>query len=129
MFEEEESSNTDVSILSIESIVDILKEKKNYLLSQDVERYVRFVSFDKGVLFINFDTGYPRELLKNLNTFFANAKYNIKVEHSNEVGEDTIYKKKRDIFEAQLKEISNNPILKELLHSFTNSYVAKIEEI
>ena len=129
MFEEEINNNTDISILSIESIVDILREKKNYLLSQDVERYVRFVSFDKGVLFINFDTGYPRELLKNLNTFFANAKYNIKVEHSNEAGEDTIYKKKRDIFEAQLKEISSNPILKEISQNFKNSYVAKIEEI
>ncbi len=128
MFEEEQSV-TDVSTLSIESIVDILKEKKNFLLSQDVERYVRFVSFDKGVLLINFDTGYPRELLKNLNTFFANAKYNIKVEHSDNPGEDTIYKKKQDFFNAQIAEISDNPIFKEILRNFKNSYVAKIEEM
>lgn len=126
---EEENPVIDVSTLSIESIVDILKEKKNFLLSQDVERYVRFVSFDKGVLFINFDIGYPRELLKNLNAFFTNAKYNIRVEHSNEVGEDTIYKKKQDFFNAQIAEISDNPIFKEILRNFRNSYVAKIEEI
>ena len=126
---EEENSVIDVSTLSIESIVDILKEKKNFLLSQDVERYVRFVSFENGVLYINFDSGYPRELLKNLNAFFVNAKYNIKVEHSDMPGEDTILKKKRDIFNAQVAEISNNPILKEVLSAFSNSYVAKIEEI
>lgn len=119
----------EVSTLSIESIVEILREKKKYLLSQDVEKYVRFVSFENGTLFINFDTGYPRELLKNLNDFFIMAKYNIKVEHSNQAGEDTIYKKKQDIFNSQLKEISTNPILKEILHSFKNSYVAKIEEL
>lgn len=119
----------ELSTLSIESIIEILKEKKNFLLSQDVERYVRFVSFDNGVLLINFDTGYPRELLKNLNYFFENAKYNIRVVHSELPGEDTIYKKKHDILNAQIKEISDNPTIKEILRSFTNSYVAKIEEL
>ncbi len=124
-----ENELIDISTISIESIIEILKEKKNFLLSQDVEKYVRFVSFDNGTLFINFDTGYPRELLKNLNTFFAKEKYNIKVEHSTLPGQDTIYKQKQDLFNKQLQELSTNPILKELLNSFKNSYVAKIEDI
>ena len=126
---EEENSVIEISTISIESIIEILREKKNYLLSQDVEKYVRFVSFENGILLINFDTGYPRELLKNLNNFFVKEKYNIQVEHSNQLGEDTVFKKKQYFFNNQLREISENPILKEMMRSFKNSYVAKIEEI
>lgn len=126
---EVDNSLISISTLSIESIVEILKEKKNFLLSQDVEKFVRFVSFDNGILFINFDSGYPRELLKNLNDFFLKAKYNIKVEHSNQLGEDTISSKKQALFQKQLNEISTSPLLKEVLTAFKNSYVAKIDEL
>ena len=51
------------------------------------------------------------------------------MEHSDQLGEDTVFKKKQDFFNNQLREISENPILKEMMRSFKNSYVAKIEEI
>lgn len=129
LFEELENATNDVATLTIESLVSLLKEKKSYLLSQDVERFVRFVAFDNGTLFVNLKNGYPREIIRNINNFFDTNKYQIKVEHSNEIGEDTLEQKKKKFFEAQLEEASKNPILKEILECFSNSRVANIEDL
>ena len=94
-----------------------------------MERFVRFVAFDNGTLFINLEKGYPREIIRNINSFFETNKYQIKVEHSNEIGEDTLEQKKKKFFEAQLEEASKNPILKEILECFSNSRVANIEDL
>ncbi|MBR4316168.1 MAG: hypothetical protein IKP65_04270 [Alphaproteobacteria bacterium] len=115
--------------MTIEGLVDILKEKRSFILSQDVARYIRFVGFDKGILSVNLEEGYPREIIKNLNNFFDKNKYNIKVECSLERGEDTLEQKKKALFNKQLDEVSQNPILKEILTCFTNSTVANIEEL
>lgn len=129
LFEDLESVVNDVATLTIESLVSLLKEKKSFLLSQDVEKFVRFVSFDKGILSVNLENGYPREIIRNINNFFETNKYQIKVEHSNEIGEDTLEQKKRKLFESQLEEASKNPILREVLTCFSNSRVANIEDL
>ena len=70
MFDEvADATEGDVATITIEGLVSTLKTKKSFLLSQDVERFVRFVSFDKGLLLVNLEDGYPRELIKNLITF------------------------------------------------------------
>ncbi len=124
-----ESATNDVATMTIEGLVDILKEKKSFILSQDVARYIRFVGFEKGILSVNLEEGYPREIIKNLNHFFDENKYNIKVECSLERGEDTLEQKKKALFNKQLDEVSQNPILKEILTCFANSTVANIEEL
>lgn len=124
-----DATESDVATITIEGLVSTLKTKKSFLLSQDVERFVRFVSFDKGLLLINLEDGYPRELIKNLNNFFTANNINIKVEFSSERGQDTLEQKKKAIFKAQLDEVSKNPILKEILDCFTNSVVANIEDL
>lgn len=124
-----DATEGDVATITIEGLVSTLKTKKSFLLSQDVERFVRFVSFDKGLLLINLEDGYPRELIKNLNNFFTANNINIKVEFSSERGQDTLEQKKKAIFKAQLDEVSKNPILKEILDCFTNSVVANIEDL
>ena len=130
MFDEvADATECDVATITIEGLVSTLKTKKSFLLSQDVERFVRFVSFDKGLLLINLEDGYPRELIKNLNNFFTTNNINIKVEFSSERGQDTLEQKKKAIFKAQLDEVSKNPILKEILTCFTNSVVANIEDL
>lgn len=130
MFDEvADATEGDVATITIEGLVSTLKTKKSFLLSQDVERFVRFVSFDKGLLLINLEERYPRELIKNLNNFFTANNINIKVEFSSERGQDTLEQKKKAIFNAQLDEVSKNPILKEILTCFTNSVVANIEDL
>ena len=124
-----DATEGDVATITIEGLVSTLKTKKSFLLSQDVERFVRFVSFDKGLLLVNLEDGYPRELIKNLNNFFTANNINIKVEFSSERGQDTLEQKKKAIFKAQLDEVSKNPILKEILTCFTNSVVANIEDL
>ena len=124
-----DATEGDVATITIEGLVSTLKTKKSFLLSQDVERFVRFVSFDKGLLLVNLEDGYPRELIKNLNNFFTANNINIKVEFSSERGQDTLEQKKKAIFKAQLDEVSKNPILKEILDCFTNSVVANIEDL
>lgn len=124
-----DATEGDVATITIEGLVSTLKTKKSFLLSQDVERFVRFVSFDKGLLLVNLEDGYPRELIKNLNNFFTTNNINIKVEFSSERGQDTLEQKKKAIFKAQLDEVSKNPILKEILDCFTNSVVANIEDL
>lgn len=130
MFDEvADATEGDVATITIEGLVSTLKTKKSFLLSQDVERFVRFVSFDKGLLLVNLEDGYPRELIKNLNNFFTANNINIKVEFSSERGQDTLEQKKKAIFKTQLDEVSKNPILKEILDCFTNSVVANIEDL
>lgn len=130
MFDEvADATEGDVATITIEGLVSTLKTKKSFLLSQDVERFVRFVSFDNGLLLVNLEDGYPRELIKNLNNFFTANNINIKVEFSSERGQDTLEQKKKAIFKAQLDEVSKNPILKEILDCFTNSVVANIEDL
>ena len=129
MFEELAKVADSVSTMTIESLVDTLKEKKSFLLSRDVERYVRFVGFDKGVLFINLEELHPKELIKNLNDFFIQSKFNIKVIRSSEKGDDTLEQKKKALFQQQLMEVSQNPILKEILECFRNSVVENIEDL
>lgn len=124
-----DATEGDVATITVEGLVSTLKTKKSFLLSQDVERFVRFVSFDKGLLLVNLEDGYPRELIKNLNNFFTANNINIKVEFSSERGQDTLEQKKKAIFKAQLDEVSKNPILKEILDCFTNSVVANIEDL
>lgn len=124
-----DATEGDVATITVEGLVSTLKTKKSFLLSQDVERFVRFVSFDKGLLLVNLEDGYPRELIKNLNNFFTTNNINIKVEFSSEQGQDTLEQKKKAIFKAQLDEVSKNPILKEILDCFTNSVVANIEDL
>lgn len=129
MFEEVESLDNDVATMTIEGLVDLLKEKKSFILSQDVARYIRFVGFDNGILSVNLENGYPREIIKNINHFFEENKYKIKMEYSSEKGEDTLEQKKKAVFKKQLEEVSQNPILKEILECFSNSVVANIEEL
>ena len=129
MFEEVESLDNDVATMTIEGLVDLLKEKKSFILSQDVARYIRFVGFDNGILSVNLEDGYPREIIKNINHFFEENKYKIKMEYSSEKGEDTLEQKKKAVFKKQLEEVSQNPILKEILECFSNSVVANIEEL
>ncbi len=129
MFEELAKVADSVSTMTIESLVDTLKEKKSFLLSRDVERYVRFVGFDKGVLSINLEELHPKELIKNLNDFFIQSKFNIKVIRSSEKGDDTLEQKKKALFQQQLMEVSQNPILKEILECFRNSVVENIEDL
>ena len=123
------ATDGDVATMTIEGLIDLLKEKKSFILSQDVARYVRFVGFDNGVLSINLEDGHPREIIKNLNHFFEENKYKVKVVQSSERGEDTLEQKKKALFNKQLEEISQNPILKEILQCFSNSIVANIEEL
>lgn len=129
LFEDVENATNDVATMTIEGLVNILKEKKEFLLSKDVSGYVRFVKFDKGILYVNLEEGYPREIIKNINNFFDRNKYKVKVEYSNERGEDTLEQKKKALFKMQLEEVSQNPILKEILQCFSDSVVAKIEEL
>ena len=119
----------DVATITIEGLVDTLKNNKNFLLSQDVERYVRFVGFSDGVLSVNLEDGHPREIIRNINTFFETHNFPISVKQVEERGEDTLEQKKRKLFEDQLAEVSKNPILKEILACFTNSKVANIEDL
>ncbi len=129
MFEEVENATDDVSTMTIEGLVNLLKEKKSFILSQDVSRYIRFVKFDNGVIFVNLENGYPKEIIKNLNRFFDENRFKIKVEFSNEKGDDTLEQKKKALFNKQLDEVSQNPILKEILTCFPNSIVANIEDL
>ena len=129
MFEEVENATDDVSIMTVEGLVNLLKEKKSFILSQDVSRYIRFVKFDNCVIFVNLENGYPKEIIKNLNRFFDENRFKIKVEFSNEKGDDTLEQKKKALFNKQLDEVSQNPILKEILTCFPNSIVANIEDL
>ena len=129
MFEEVENATDDVSTMTVEGLVNLLKEKKSFILSQDVSRYIRFVKFDNGVIFVNLENGYPKEIIKNLNRFFDENRFKIKVEFSNEKGDDTLEQKKKALFNKQLDEVSQNPILKEILTCFPNSIVANIEDL
>jgi len=115
--------------MTIEGLVDTLKKNKNFLLSQDVERYVRFVGFADGVLSINLEEGHPREIILNMNMFFKTHNLQISVKQVDEKGEDTLEQKKKKLFENQLQEALKNPILKEVLTCFTNSKVANIEDL
>jgi 3-oxoacyl-[acyl-carrier-protein] synthase III len=85
------------------------------------------VSFGGGALMLNFNSGAPANLIKNLNQFFVEAKYKIKAEKSDELGEDTIREKQEKLFREQLASMDGNEILKEALRVFKDSYVAKIE--
>ncbi len=129
LFEEVENATDDVSTMTIESLVNLLKEKKSFILSQDVSRYIRFVKFDNGIIYVNLEVGYPKEIIKNLNRFFDENKYKIKVEYSQEKGDDTLEQKKKALFNRQLEEVLQNPILKEILTCFSNSIVANIEDL
>ena len=120
---------SDVATITIEGLVDILKKNKNFLLSQDVERFVRFVGFADGVLSVNLEDGHPREIIRNINAFFATHNMEISVKQVDDRGEDTLEQKKKKLFEEQLAEVSKNPILKEILECFTNSKVANIEDL
>ena len=122
-------NENDVATMTIEGLVDLLKKNKNYLLSQDVERYVRFVGFADGVLSVNLEDGHPREIIRNINTFFETHNLQINVKQVDDKGEDTLEQKKKKIFEDQLREVSQNPILKEILLCFPNSKVANIEDL
>jgi hypothetical protein len=108
--------------------VSLLKERKSFLLSQDVEKFARFVSFAGGVLRLNFNSGFPVQIVRNLNQFFADAGCGIRVEKSDERGDDTVREKQERLFREQLAEMSGNGILREALRVFKDSYVAKIED-
>ena len=123
------ATDSDVATMTIEGLVDLLKEKKSFILSQDVARYIRFVGFDNGILSVNLEAGYPKEIIKNINRFFEENNYKVKMECSSERGEDTLEQKKKALFNKQLEEVSQNSILKEILQCFSNSIVANIEEL
>ena len=92
-----------------------------------MENHARFVGFEGGVLRLNLAPSAPRDLLKNLNDAFRNAGRRITAALSNEPGAPTIEEKKRLLFDAQLAEMSANPILHEVLARFPDSRVAKID--
>jgi hypothetical protein len=94
-----------------------------------VESYARFVSFENGVLELGLGPGAPRELIKNLNGFFAASKYAITAKKSDEQGEPSIKEKQQKAFEEQKAAMAGNPILHEVLARFSDSYIAKIEEL
>lgn len=126
---DEVNNDNDVSTLTIEGLVDILKDNKSFILSQDVRRFIRFVGFENGSLAVNLQSGYPRDIIKNLNSFFAENKYQITVNQSTELGEDTLEQKEKVLFQEQLDSVKANPILSEVLERFENSVVANIENI
>jgi len=119
---------TEFASMTIEAIVDLVRQK-NYLLSQDVERFVRFVSFGGGVLQANLNAGAPRDIIKNMNSLFDASRIAIVVKKSDEMGEASLSEQKTAMFEAQANMASSNPIVAEILRAFPNSSIAKVEEL
>jgi DNA polymerase-3 subunit gamma/tau len=124
---QDDAAPTPLSLETSEALSALLKSKRSFLLSQDVEKYARFVGFDGGALRLNFAPSAPREIVSNLNAFFAENHMNIKVEKSDEPGAPTVAEAAETLFNTQVAEFASNPILKEILEIFPNSYVAKIE--
>lgn len=98
-------------------------------MAREVEDYVRFVKFTEGKLYINLETGYPKGIMKNLNSFFEENNFKIEVVGSDEKGQDTLTTQKQNLLKTQMEELSKNPVFREILNCFPDSVVANIEDL
>lgn len=129
LFNESIENNNDLSVITIESIFNKVKEHKSFLLAQDIKRNIRFVSFKNGTLFVNKEENSSQNIINNMNIFFEEHNIDIKVQLSPELGEPTLEQQEKMLFQKQIEEISKQPIMKEFFNSFKNYSVEKIEKI
>ena len=129
LFNESIENNNDLSVITIESIFNKVKEHKSFLLAQDIKRNIRFVSFKNGTLFVNKEKNSSQNIINNMNMFFEEHNIDIKVQLSPELGEPTLEQQEKMLFQKQIDEISKQPIMKEFFNSFKNYSVEKIEKI
>lgn len=101
---------------------------KNYILSRDIEKFARFVSFEAGVLRLNFASGAPAAIVRNMNSLFKDEGLCVQVEKSDEAGGPTLEEQKRAEFDRQLESMASNPVLSEILRVFPDARVDRIEE-
>ncbi|MCL2439802.1 MAG: DNA polymerase III subunit gamma/tau [Alphaproteobacteria bacterium] len=123
------AASAEVAFETIFAIIEFIKSNGGSILARDMEVYARFVSYDKGVLKLNFEPDAPRDIIINLNSFFAEKKVAVKVERSAEPGAETAAAAARRIFAEQVAEFDANPILREIMMTFPNSSVAKVLDI
>jgi DNA polymerase-3 subunit gamma/tau len=110
-----------------EALSALLRSRREVILAKDVENHARFVGFANGVLELNFSDGHPREIVRNLNDFFAREGIAARVEHSSALGAPTIAEAALAAFEEQAAEFAGNPILLEIERLFPGAKIARVE--
>ena len=128
LFDEFAEKNS-LSVITIESIFNKVKEYKSLLLAQEIRKNIRFVSFKNGTVFVNKVENAPKNIINNMNMFFEKNNIDIKVELSPEIGEPTLEEQEKMLFEKQIQEISKEPVIKEFFRYFDNYSVEKIEKL
>lgn len=126
---DDSADNNNLSVITIEAIFNKVKEHKSLILAQEIRKYIRFVSFNNGILFVNKNENSPKNIINNMNLFFENNNIDINVKLSPEPGEPTLEEQEKILFEKQINEISTQPIMKEFFRTFKNYSVEKIENL
>ena len=101
------TETNNLPVVTIEAIFNKVKEHKSLLLEQKS----------------------PKNIINNMNMFFENNNIDIKVELSPKTGQPTLEEQEKILFEKQIQEISEEPIMREFFKSFKNYSVEKIEKL
>ena len=126
---DEFAENNNLSVITIESIFNKVRELKSILLAQEIRKFIKFVSFTKGTVFVNTVEDAPRNIINRMNLFFEDNNIDINVALSHEEGQPTLEQQEKILLEKQIQEISKQPIMKEFFKRFTNYSVEKIEKL
>ncbi len=126
---EEEHSKIEIPP-TFESLLCLLREKKEPLLASHLMQDVHLISYEPFKLNLKLTDHAPKDLCRQLKERLKNwTGKEWTVEQSKEGGAATLYQQKEEKLQTLKKKASQAPLVKEVLEAFPGAKVVKISPI
>ena len=98
-------------------------------LKYDLERNVKLVSFKRGTIDISFNEKLNKNFIKILSEkLFSWTGERWIISLNKKIGEKTIFEKKSELKDIQIKEAKNNEKIKNLLEVFDDANLVNVQQ-
>ena len=116
-------------INAFEDIVQLANQENEIELKYDLERNVKLVSFKNGSIDISFNEKLNKNFTKILTEkLFSWTGERWIISLNKKIGEKTIFEKKNEIKNIQLKEAKKNEKIKILLETFDDADLVNVQK-
>ena len=122
-------NNSFLNIQNFEELISVCSKKRELKLKFDLEKNVRLVKFEKGLIEIESGNGFDKDFIKNLShKLFEWTNYRWIITLSKLKGERTKNQVKLDKNKEFLEDIKKTENYKKILENFPDAKLISIEE-
>ena len=122
-------NSSKIKINTFDDIVKLANQENEIELKYDLERNVKLVSFKRGTIDISFNEKLNKNFIKILSEkLFSWTGERWIISLNKKIGEKTIFEKKSELKDIQIKEAKNNEKIKNLLEVFDDANLVNVQQ-